>query len=40
MNTLAQALWKVSRTRTPEEVEAFVSKIRIYDILGQDDAGA
>lgn len=40
MNTLAQALWKVQHTRSPKEVEKFVSKIRVYDILGQDDAGA
>lgn len=40
MNTLAQALWKVRNTRTAKEVEQFVSKIRVYDILGQDDAGA
>jgi hypothetical protein len=40
MNTLAQALWKVKHTRSPEAVERFVSKIRVYDILGQDDAGA
>lgn len=40
MNTLAQALWKVRSTRTAEEVKQFVSKIRVYDILGQDDAGA
>lgn len=40
MNTLAQALWKVSHTRKADEVERFVSKIRVYDILGQDDAGA
>lgn len=40
MNTLAQALWKVSHTRSAKEVERFVSKLRVYDILGQDDAGA
>lgn len=40
MNTLAQALWKVQHTRSAEEVEKFISKIRVYDILGQDDAGA
>ena len=40
MNTLAQALWKVQQTRTKEEVDKFVSKIRVYDILGQDDCGA
>lgn len=40
MNTLAQALWKVGHTRSPKDVELFVSKLRVYDILGQDDAGA
>lgn len=40
INTLAQALWKVRNTRTPNEVKKFVQKIRVYDILGQDDAGA
>ncbi|MCF0203381.1 MAG: DUF1593 domain-containing protein [Bacteroidaceae bacterium] len=40
VNTIAQALWKVSRTRSEAEVRRFVSKIRIYDVLGQDDAGA
>ena len=40
MNTLAQALWKVRNTRSEAEVRKFVSKIRVYDILGQDEAGA
>ena len=40
MNTLAQALWKVKHTRSESEVNEFVSKIRVYNILGQDDAGA
>jgi hypothetical protein len=39
-NTLAQALWKVKNTRTPDQVDHFVSKLRVYDVLGQDDAGA
>jgi hypothetical protein len=38
-NTLAQALWDVRRTRSPEAVEAFVSKMRVYSISDQDDAG-
>lgn len=38
-NCLAQALWKVRNTRTPEQVERFVSKIRVYTISDQDDAG-
>ncbi|MCW0481784.1 nucleoside hydrolase-like domain-containing protein [Gaoshiqia sediminis] len=40
MNTVAQAIWKVHETRSPEELTKFLSKLRLYDILGQDDAGA
>lgn len=39
-NTIAQALWKVRETRSEKELKTFISKIRVYDILGQDDAGA
>lgn len=39
-NTLAQALWKVSNTRDDAQIRSFVAKLRVYDILGQDDAGA
>ena len=39
-NTLAQALWYVRENRSPEEVEAFVAKLRIYSIADQDDAGS
>ena len=35
-NTLAQAIWKVQQTRTPEQVRAFVNKFRIYTITDQD----
>ena len=38
-NVLAQALWKVRATRSPEEVAAFVSKLRVYTISDQDDSG-
>lgn len=38
-NCLAQALWKVRKTRTVAEVDSFVSKIRVYTISDQDDAG-
>lgn len=38
-NVLAQALWKVRATRSPDEVEAFVSKLRVYTISDQDDSG-
>ncbi len=36
---LAQALYKVRKTRTPEQVKAFVAKLRVYSISDQDDAG-
>lgn len=35
-NTLAQAIWKVKQTRSPEELKAFVRKFRIYTISDQD----
>lgn len=38
-NCLAQALWKVRETRTPEQMKAFVSRLRVYTISDQDDAG-
>lgn len=38
-NTLAQALWKVRATRSPEELEKFVAKLRVYTISDQDDSG-
>jgi hypothetical protein len=37
-NVLAQALWKVRQTRTPAELDEFVSKIRVYTISDQDDS--
>jgi len=36
---LAQALWTVRATRTPEQLKAFVAKLRVYSISDQDDAG-
>ena len=38
-NCLAQALWKVKMTRSPEDLKKFVSKIRMYTISDQDDTG-
>ncbi len=38
-NVLAQALWRVSTTRSPEAVDRFVSKLRVYTISDQDDSG-
>lgn len=40
MNTVAQAIWKVRETRSSAELATFLSRLRLYDILGQDDAGA
>jgi len=40
MNNAAQAIWKVRETRSKDELEKFLSKLRLFDILGQDDAGA
>lgn len=40
MNNIAQAIWKVRETRSEEELAKFLSKLRLFDILGQDDAGA
>ena len=39
-NTIAQAIWTVSQTRSTDELNAFLNKIRVYDLAGQDDAGA
>jgi hypothetical protein len=39
-NCLAQALWKLSQTRTAEEVDRLVSRLRVYSISDQDDSGA
>ena len=33
---LAQAIWKVSETRTPEQLAAFKKKIRVHSIADQD----
>ncbi len=38
-NTLAQALLQVRDTRSPDQVSAFVEKLRVYSISDQDDAG-
>ena len=38
-NCLAQALWKIQQTRSEEELQKFVSKIRVYTISDQDDSG-
>jgi hypothetical protein len=38
-NCLAQALWKVRATRSPDDLDKFVSKLRVYTISDQDDSG-
>lgn len=38
-NVLAQALWKIRATRSSEELDQFVSKLRVYTISDQDDSG-
>lgn len=38
-NCLAQALWKVRDTRSPEAVKEFSSKLRVYTISDQDNSG-
>jgi hypothetical protein len=35
-NTLAQAIWRVRNDRTPEQLKAFLHKIRVYTITDQD----
>jgi len=37
-NTLAQACWQVKQERTPEQLQAFLSRIRAYAITDQDGA--
>lgn len=36
---LAQALWRVREERTPAQVKIFLSRLRVYSISDQDDAG-
>jgi hypothetical protein len=38
-NCLAQALWKVRATRSPDDRNRFVSRLRVYTISDQDDSG-
>ena len=39
-NTLAQAVWRIQQTRTPEALKRFLHKFRIYTITDQDMAWA
>ena len=38
-SVLAQALWKVRATRSADELERFVAKLRVYTISDQDNSG-
>ena len=38
-NCLAQALWKVKNTRSNEQLNDFVKKLRVYTVSDQDDSG-
>lgn len=38
-SVLAQALWKVRATRSPEALDRFVARLRVYAISDQDDSG-
>ncbi|CEL04964.1 hypothetical protein ASPCAL06086 [Aspergillus calidoustus] len=38
-SVLAQALWQVNATRSPAEIQLFVSKVRAYAISDQDNTG-
>ena len=38
-NTLAQALYKISNTKSSSEVKRLVQKLRVYTISDQDDSG-
>lgn len=38
-NVLAQALWKLQRTRSHMDAEKIFSKVRVYTISDQDDTG-
>jgi hypothetical protein len=40
VNTLAQALHQIDRTRSPDEIRRLISKLRVYTISDQDDSGA
>lgn len=35
-NTLAQAIWRVKQTRSPQELKKFLNKFRLYTITDQD----
>jgi hypothetical protein len=38
-NTLAQALYKIKRTKTEAEAKRLIAKLRVYTVSDQDDSG-
>jgi hypothetical protein len=38
-NCLAQALWKIRKTKSPTEAQTLYKKLRVYTISDQDDSG-
>lgn len=39
VNTLAQALYEIKKTKTPAEADRLIAKLRVYTISDQDDSG-
>ncbi len=39
VNTLAQSLFKIKKTKSPAEAKKLIDKIRVYTISDQDDSG-
>lgn len=39
VNTLAQALYKIEKTKSKEEAKSLIAKLRVYTISDQDDSG-
>jgi len=39
VNTLAQALYKIEKTKSKKEAKRLISKLRVYTISDQDDSG-
>lgn len=39
VNTLAQALYKIDKTKSKEEAKRLIAKLRVYTISDQDDSG-
>ena len=39
VNTLAQALYEIKKTKTESEVKRLIAKLRVYTISDQDDSG-